>query len=92
MLKNWLYKMGSNPHKSWADFKIGLTVFIAGVICIFGGLKLWIWLQIPGVLLLALGLIFAAKGYLGIFANRFSQTLSQFEKASDKAKRNTQKD
>ncbi|MFA3790961.1 hypothetical protein AB6T38_07570 [Aliiglaciecola sp. SL4] len=92
MLKNWLYKMGSDPHKSWADFKIGLTIFIAGVIAIFAGLKLWIWLQIPGVLMLALGLIFAAKGYLGIFANRFSQTLNRFEQANDKAKGNNPKD
>ncbi|GAB2688058.1 hypothetical protein GCM10027170_19260 [Aliiglaciecola aliphaticivorans] len=92
MFKNWLYKMGSNPHKSWADFKIGLAIFMAGVISIFAGLKLWIWLQIPGVLMLALGLFFAAKGYLGIFANRFSQTLNRFEQASGKAKGNTPKD
>ena len=84
--------MGNNPQKSWTDFKLGLAFFISGVVGIFAGLQLWIWLQIPGVFLLAVGIFFAAKGYLGIFANRFSQTLSNLNAANNKAKHSNWKD
>jgi hypothetical protein len=35
------------------------------------------------------GLLIAAKGYLGIFANRFSQTLNQLAANAAKDKRNS---
>ena len=76
MFKNLLYKLGSDPLKSWADFKIGLVIFVVGVVFIYAGAAFWIWLQIPGIIFLAAGFFFALKGYLGIFANRFSQTLN----------------
>ncbi len=86
MLKNLIFKLGSNPNKSWADFKIGLVVFVAGVCFIYAGAAFWVWLQIPGVLLLAIGFLFALKGYLGIFANRFSQTLNRLTPPDEKDK------
>lgn len=92
MLKQWLFKLGSNPAKSWADFKIGLIVFCIGVALILLGASYWVLLQIPGLLILATGFIFAAKGYLGIFANRFSQTLSQLGDAGDKDKHSNHQD
>ena len=92
MLKNLFFRLGSNPQKSWADFKIGLIVFVLGTALIFAGAAYWIWLQIPGIIVLAVGFLFAAKGYLGIFANRFSQTLNQLGGAASKDKQNTHQD
>lgn len=92
MLKNLFFRLGSNPQKSWADFKIGLVVFVLGTALIFAGAAYWIWLQIPGIIVLAVGFLFAAKGYLGIFANRFSQTLNQLGDVASKDKQNTHQD
>lgn len=92
MLKHWFYKMGSDPAKSWADFKIGLVIFCLGVVCILLGAKYWVLLQVPGLLILAGGFLFAAKGYLGIFANRFSQTISQLGAAGEKDRNNNHQD
>ncbi|TRY33341.1 hypothetical protein [Aliiglaciecola sp. M165] len=92
MLKRWFYKLGSDPAKSWADFKIGLFVFCVGVVFILLGAKYWALLQVPGLLILAGGFVFAAKGYLGIFANRFSQTLSQLSDAGEKDRNSNHQD
>ncbi|WJG09332.1 hypothetical protein [Aliiglaciecola sp. LCG003] len=92
MLKHWFYRLGSQPHKSWADFKIGLAIFVFGIVLILAGNRYWIMLQIPGVLVLAGGFIYAAKGYAGIFANRFSQTINRLSAAAEKDKRNTHQD
>ena len=77
MLKSLIYKLGQNPTKSWAEFKLGLFVFVVGVVLIFAGARFWIWLQIPAILLLAAGFLIAGKGYIGIFSNRFAQTLNR---------------
>lgn len=77
MFKHLLYKLGNDPIKSWTDFKIGLVIFVVGMALIYAGAAFWVWLQIPGVICLAIGGFFALKGYLGIFANRFSQTLNR---------------
>ncbi|GAA0854986.1 hypothetical protein [Aliiglaciecola litoralis] len=87
-MKNLFFRWGSNPHKSWADFKIGLGIFVLGVVLIYVGLQFWIFLQIPAVILLAVGFLIAAKGYLGIFANRFSQTLNRLGGAAERDKQN----
>ena len=63
--------------RSWAEFKLGLALFVVGVLLIFAGARFWVWLQIPGLLILAAGGLIAGKGYLGIFANRFAQTLNR---------------
>ena len=77
MLKNLLNRLGADPHKSWTRFKTGLMLFIAGSILLFLGARFLIWLQIPAVILMAIGFIIAARGYIGIFANRFARTLNQ---------------
>jgi thiol:disulfide interchange protein len=89
MFRDILFRLGSDPHKSWSIFQKGLFVFVLGVCFTLAGAKWWIWLQIPGVVLLAVGLLIAAKGYLGIFANRFSQTLNQLAANAAKDKRNS---
>lgn len=91
-MKHLLHRWGSNPQKSWADFKIGLGIFVLGVVFIYAGLKFWIYLQILGLILMAIGFVIAAKGYLGIFANRFSQTLNRLGGAADRDKQNKHTD
>ena len=86
MFKNLLYKLGNNPLKSWADFKIGLAVFVVGVVLIYAGAAYWIWLQIPAIIFLAAGVFFALKGYLGIFAHRFLQSLNRLTPRDEKDK------
>ena len=77
MLKNLLNRLGADPQKSWARFKTGLMLFITGGILLFLGARFLIWLQIPAVILMATGFVIAARGYVGIFANRFALTLNQ---------------
>lgn len=89
MFKDILFRLGSDPHKSWSIFQKGLLVFVLGVCFTLAGAKWWVWLQIPGVIFLAIGLIIAARGYLGIFANRFSQTLNELGQSAAKDKQNT---
>ncbi|MFT6896710.1 MAG: putative membrane protein [Paraglaciecola sp.] len=72
MLKRSLHKLASNPQKSWAKFKIGLGFFVSGVILIFSSQHLWLWLQIPALLCLSLGVGFAIVGYGGILAYRLT--------------------
>jgi thiol:disulfide interchange protein len=91
-MNNFLNRLGRDPLKSWADFKIGLVIFVVGGCLIFAGLKVGIWLQIPGLVLLAVGFGFAAKGYVGIFANRFASTLNRLGSAAEQDKRNTPPD
>lgn len=77
MLKNLIYKLGADPHRSWASFKTGLGIFVAGVVLLLTGAAYWMWLQIPGVVCMVIGFFFVARGYVGIFANRFAQTLNR---------------
>lgn len=86
MFKNLLYKLGSDPVKSWADFKIGFVVFVLGVALVYAGAAFWVWLQIPGIICLVIGGLFALKGYVGIFANRFSQTLNRLTPPDERDK------
>ncbi|WP_252733855.1 hypothetical protein [Pseudoalteromonas sp. C2R02] len=61
-------------------FFIGIVLFaISAGLIIFGYLHLAL-LQLPGLVLLPIALYFAMYGYLGIFANRFSQILKDREK------------
>lgn len=86
--KNFMFKMGSQLEKSWQQFILGLTIFAAGVgLILLGTQSQKHLLQLPGIALLGCGAFFAGKGYLGIFANRFSQVLNQaasFDSQDDK--------
>lgn len=77
-MKFLLEKLGQDPKRSLTLFLRGLGLFVIGAALIaLGYFSQPIW-QVPGLVLLGLGIGFAAWGYLGIFANRllliFSRT------------------
>ena len=69
-MKAILEKLGQDPQRSLTLFLRGLGLFAIGVCLIFIGYYLHHLWQIAGIVFLALGLILAAWGYSGIFANR----------------------
>ncbi|MBH0056896.1 hypothetical protein I6F65_07970 [Pseudoalteromonas sp. SWXJZ94C] len=75
MLKPIIYRLGSNPKLSLKRFFRGLALFVLAVIFISIGYYTHYSLQIIGVVILVPALFFAAWGYSGIFANRFSQVI-----------------
>lgn len=75
MLKQWVFRLGSDPKLSLKRFLRGLALFVLAVIFIALGYYTHFSLQIIGVVILIPALFFAAWGYSGIFANRFSQVL-----------------
>jgi hypothetical protein len=81
---NWLQRLANDPNKSWDRFKLGLGIFCVGAILILIGAKYLFWLQIPGLILIAVGLVPAIYGYLGILAHRmtagFKRPPSSFDK------------
>jgi hypothetical protein len=83
MLKSWLDKLASDPSKSWANFKVGLGIFVIGVVLILTGSQSLYWIQIPGLICIAVGFAFAAKGYAGIFAYRMTSAFNQAKAPSD---------
>jgi uncharacterized transporter YbjL len=79
LLKALLARLGNDPQKSWADFKIGLALFALAVILILTGARFFYWLQIPGLVFLIIALYYSAKGYVGICANRLSRSLNSLK-------------
>ena len=77
MLKQLIYRLGSEPKLSLKRFLRGLALFVLAVVFIALGYYSHYSLQIIGLVILATALFFAAWGYLGIFANRFSQVLDR---------------
>lgn len=65
-----LEKLGQDPKRSLLIFVRGLGLFIIGVILIFIGYYSHHYWQILGIVFLAIGILIAAYGYIGIFANR----------------------
>lgn len=74
--QQWLYRTGSEPKKSARRFFIGLALFAFSVVTIFYGREYMVF-YILGMLSLVSALVLAAWGYLGIFANRFSQVVNR---------------
>ncbi|TDF36393.1 hypothetical protein EYS14_16830 [Alteromonadaceae bacterium M269] len=91
-LRNLVYRLGSDPKKSWTTFKLGLLIFVIGAALILLGTQYSPLLQLPGLIALAVGLIIAAKGYLGIFSNRFAKTLERLDAASTLNSKNKHRD
>lgn len=89
LIKDLVFRLGNNPHISWARFKKGLGLFVTGVVLLYAGAAFWIWLQIPATIILALGFVVAAYGYLGIFANRFAQTLNNMNPRGAQERKST---
>lgn len=65
-----LARLAANPLASWQHFKRGLLLFALGAVGIYAGAYWWLWLQVPGLLLLTCGIGFAGWGYAGILAHR----------------------
>tara|TARA_B100000929_G_scaffold282453_1_gene262481 strand:+ start:529 stop:759 length:231 start_codon:yes stop_codon:yes gene_type:complete len=59
-------------HKSWQRFKIGLSIFVAGVLLLFTLSELHIALHYLSLIILFIGFTIAMLGYWGIFIQRFS--------------------
>lgn len=71
-----MYRLGSQPLVSWRRFLQGLATFCIGLVLILlDGLPPW--LAYLGMAVMGIGFIVAARGYVGIFANRFSQVLNR---------------
>ena len=71
-LQRTLVRMGSDPKRSVRFFIAGVLTFFLGLVALYMGANVWIWWQIPGLLLLVIGVVTALKGYLGIVANRIA--------------------
>jgi hypothetical protein len=69
---NWLRRQINNPQQRWAEFKLGLVIFAAGALLIILGSHYWIWFQLPGIFCLTIGMVVAAKGYLGMLLFRLT--------------------
>ena len=71
-LQSLLLRFGSTPKQSVRWFVSGLFCFVLGVVLIYLGPALHIWLQLLGLILVALALLLAGRGYIGILANRLA--------------------
>lgn len=69
-LQRILVRLGENPKRSVRFFIAGALLFFLGLMIVYVGSAQWVWVQIPGVLLMVIGFVIAARGYVGIFANR----------------------
>jgi drug/metabolite transporter (DMT)-like permease len=92
LIRNLVYRLGSEPKKSWSTFKLGLIIFVVGAVFILLGAQFTYWLQIPGFILLLVGGLCAIKGYVGIFANRFAKTIERIDAASALSNKNNHLD
>jgi hypothetical protein len=81
MLKPIIYRLGQQPKLSLKRFFIGLGLFAISAACIAWGYYHKAWVQIIGLIFLAPAIFFAGWGYLGIFANRFSQVIATINPA-----------
>jgi len=80
-VKAILEKLGQDPQRSLSLFLRGLGLFAIGACFIFIGYYYHYFWQIAGIVFLAVGIIFSAWGYSGIFANRL---LNIFNRNSNK--------
>jgi hypothetical protein len=67
-----LQRLANDPTKSWAFFQRGLGIFCLGAVVVLVGAKFAPIIQIPGLVLLAVGSLYSIRGYLGILAHRMT--------------------
>lgn len=70
--------------KHWLNFKKGLLLFIAGAVLVFAGYRWQVLLQIPGLILLTTGVLFAGAGYAGILRFRLQNAFTLTKNKSAK--------
>ena len=71
-LQSFLLKYGSNPKLSYKRFALGLFLFFTGLVLIYLGAATLHLLQLPAVVLMAVGVFISLRGYLGILCNRLA--------------------
>lgn len=59
-------------HKSWQRFKVGLAIFVAGVVLLFSLSHVHLAFYYLSVGILLIGFGYAMLGYAGIFLQRFA--------------------
>tara|TARA_B100001063_G_C16735080_1_gene541531 strand:+ start:961 stop:1194 length:234 start_codon:yes stop_codon:yes gene_type:complete len=59
-------------HKSWRRFKLGLALFVAGVVQLFAISHFSTFLYYYSLTTLLVGFVIAMSGYVGIFMQRFA--------------------
>ena len=87
-MKATIYRLGSHPKRSLKFFLSGLALVIIAAVLIYLGYNHTHWLQLAGLIVLVPGLGCAFYGYLGIFANRFSQVIEAREQRRQALKQN----
>lgn len=80
--KQAIYRLGNEPKISLKRFLSGLGLFVIAAVLIVYGYFNSHYFQIGGLLLLPIALYFAIYGYLGIFANRFSQVIAKADESA----------
>lgn len=70
MLKTLLEKLGGDPKKSIFIFIKGVAIFAVGALLITLGYYHHHYWQMAGLVFIALGVVIAAYGYIGLFASR----------------------
>ncbi|WP_440054345.1 hypothetical protein ACSLBF_16010 [Pseudoalteromonas sp. T1lg65] len=75
MIKSLIFRWGSRPKFSAKLFFTGLALFVISVVLIAAGYYSHHLLQLVGLAFMLPAVILAVYGYIGIFANRFSQVL-----------------
>ena len=68
----FLESLALTPEKSWKRFKLAVGLFVVAVALIVVGAQSYVLLQIPGLILLAIALLLAIWGYVGILSYRLS--------------------
>ncbi|WP_124748947.1 hypothetical protein [Alteromonas facilis] len=78
-LKRVLYTAGQNPTRSWARFRLGLALFVFGLLLLLSVAGDYFTLNAVALVILFIGFVFAMWGYWGMFANRFARVIEQRE-------------
>lgn len=82
----YLESLAHSPEKSWKRFKLAAGLFVIAVALIIVGAQSYVLLQIPGLVLLAIALLLAIWGYLGILSYRLSGFGSKWKPKSKRKK------
>ena len=79
MIRQVIYRFGSDVKRSLRWFAAGLLLFAIAGAFIAAGYYYQYWWQIVGLVVALPALFITLYGYLGILANRFSQILKRFK-------------
>lgn len=86
-IKRITYTLGNYPQQSLRMFFIGLGLFVSGLAVLWHNQDATNWLAKSGVVIIALAILIALVGWIGIFAHRASQVIHRAEQARKLNKR-----